>query len=130
MQNAKISSFLTPALMMVSLIAGGAIAGETQPSIPARFQGLWMSNLKQCSFLSDTQLKITAKELHFYESHGSVRSIKIKGKSDLYLIADFSGEGEKWQQSLRFRLSSDQKRLTDITDKTPFIRYRCPIRKK
>ncbi|MEB3309847.1 MAG: hypothetical protein VKJ02_06405 [Snowella sp.] len=130
MQNTKIFISLSQVLMTVFLLAGSAIAGETHKSIPARFQGLWMENLKQCGSLDDTQLKITAKELHFYESHGSVRSIKTEGKLELHVVADFSGEGEKWQQSLRFRLSKDQKRLTDITDNPPLVRYRCPIRKK
>lgn len=129
MQNVKILSSLTQLLIIVSLFAGSAIAGETHQSIPTRFQGLWMGNLKQCGSLNDTKLEITAKELHFYESHGSVRSIRTEGKSELSLVADFSGEGEKWRQSLRFRLSSDQKRLTDITDNPPFVRYRCPQKK-
>jgi hypothetical protein len=98
-------------------------AGQT---IPARFQGQWVENLRDCGKLSDTNLKISANRVDFWESFGTVRSVKAQGNSDLYVTAQFSGEGETWTDSLRFRLSNNQKALTAIYDDgSQFTRYRC-----
>ena len=95
-------------------------------SIPARFHGKWAENLRNCGKLDDTNFKISANRVDFWESFGSVRSVKLQGTSDLYIMAQFSGEGEIWTDSLHFRLSKNQKALTIINnDGSQFTRYRC-----
>lgn len=42
------------------------------------------------------------------------------------LIAELSGEGERWLSLAHFRLSDDQKTLTDLTRDPETVRYRCP----
>jgi hypothetical protein len=98
-------------------------SGQT---IPARFQGQWVGNLGDCGKLSDTNLKISANRVDFWESFGTVRSVKTQGTSDLYVTANFSSEGENYSETVHFRLSNNQKALTTIGDDgSQFTRYRC-----
>jgi hypothetical protein len=110
--------------------AGAAIAAEQQASVPARFQGEWISNLKNCGTnLDDSKLTISAERIRFYESRGSIKAVVTQGESDLALITELSGEGDIWLAYNHFRLSPDLKSLTDVTDATgesKLVRYRCP----
>jgi hypothetical protein len=90
--------------------AGAAIAAESQPSVPARFQGEWISNLKHCgTTLDESRLTIGAERIRFHESGGAIKAVVTQGDSDLALIVELSGEGETWLAYNHFRLSGDQK---------------------
>jgi hypothetical protein len=107
--------------------AGAATAAEQHPSVPARFQGEWSSDLKHCgNTVDDSRLTISAERIRFYESGGSIKAVVTQGEFDLALITELSGEGETWLAYNHFHLSPDQKSLTDVTDDSKFVRYRCP----
>jgi hypothetical protein len=94
---------------------------------PGRFQGKWNSNLKDCGTnLNDSQLTISAERIRFHENGGSIKAVVTQGEFDLALITELSGEGETWLAYDHFRLSDDQKSLTDVTDGSKLVRYRCP----
>jgi hypothetical protein len=117
-------ALLSLALLLASS-AGAATAAEQHPSVPARFQGEWTSNLKDCGTnVNDSQLTISAERIRFHENGGSIKAVVTQGEFDLALITELSGEGETWLA--HFRLSDDQKSLTDVTDGSKLVRYRCP----
>lgn len=99
-----------------------------QQTIPAQFLGKWDFDLESCnSPVSEGRLIMSADRVEFYESGGLVQKVVTHGNSDLELSIELSGEGETWTSDNYFRLSDDQKSLTDITNGEPgFVRYRCP----
>ncbi len=114
--------------LILMLTTGIATAAPQQQTIPAQFRGKWDWDLESCSSrASEGKLIISADRVEFYESEGSVRSVVAHGNSDLELSIELSGEGETWISDKYFRLSDDQKSLTDLTNGKPgFVRYRCP----
>jgi len=114
------------------LSGGSASAAEQQREIPARFLGEWNAKLKDCGTdRNDSRLRITADHIRFHESGGPVRAVVTQGESDLALIEELSGEGSSWLSYTHFRLSADQKSLTDVTDNdSGLVRYRCPKNSK
>jgi hypothetical protein len=111
------------------LTTGTATAAAQQQTIPAQFQGKWDLDLESCNspVRPEGRLDISADRVRFYESGGSVRSVVTHSNSDIELSIELSGEGETWISDTYFRLSDDQKSLTDITNGEPgFVRYRCP----
>lgn len=112
-----------------ALVLGGgaASASELQTTVPARFQGEWAGSLKTCGAVGDdSRLTIDAGQIRFYESRGAIKAVVTQGESELALIAELSGEGERWLSLGHFRLSADQKTLTDVTSDPEMVRYRCP----
>lgn len=114
--------------LILMLTTGTVTAEDQQQTIPEPFRGKWDFNLESCSSRgSEGRLIISAGRVEFYESIGSVRSVVTHGNSDLELTMELSGEGETWISNYYFRLSDDQKSLTDLTNGNPgFVRYRCP----
>jgi len=114
------------------LSAGSASAAEQQREIPARFLGEWNAKLKDCGTdRNDSRLRITADHIRFHESGGPVRAVVTQGEFDLALIEELSGEGSSWLSYTHFKLSADQKSLTDVTDNdSGLVRYRCPNNSK
>ena len=96
-------------------------------TVPAAFIGKWDSGPKPCgySYRSDMQLDVTATELTFFESGGSVKSVKVNGPNDIVAEVAMSGEGEEWKKSLHMVLSEDGKALT-LDDGKMGARVRCP----
>ena len=119
-------ALLSRALALASS-AGAATAAEHHASVPARFQGEWSSDLKRCgTSFDDSRLTIDSERIRFDESGGSIKAVVTQGEFDLALITELSGEGETWLAYNHFHLSADQKSLTDLTDDSKFVRYRCP----
>jgi hypothetical protein len=117
---------LLPALgLAVALVAPCAAVAEQQNAVPARFQGEWAASLAQCGKDSESRLVIGAAQIRFYESEGTIKAVVTRGERELALIAELSGEGETWLDFSHFRLSADQKTLTDITGERAFVRHRC-----
>ena len=109
----------------LTFVTGSVTAAEQQQSIPARFHGEW-NILEYCGTNSDSQLRISANRIDFYESGGPVRAVVTQGEFDLALIAELSGEGETWLSYSFFRLSEDGSSLTAISRGRPdFVRNRC-----
>jgi len=113
--------------IMLLLAAGGAIAADLQRTVPPRFQGEWNSNLVDCGTgLNDSRLRISANRIRFYESGGPTKAVVTEGEFDLALISELSGEGQTWLSYNLFRLSADHTYLTDVSNDSTLVRYRCP----
>ena len=108
-----------------------APAAERRETVPARFVGEWVADLKRCGTdRDDSRLRLDADRVRFHESGGPIRAVVARGESEIALIAELSGEGETWLACHRFRLSADRERLIDATGEAEFARYRCPKRAK
>jgi|SRR5690349_20934713 hypothetical protein len=107
-------------------IASPVLAATLSQKVPAPFQGRWNADPKYCGE-GESQLEILANEIVFYENSGPIRAVVAKGKYEVALIAELSGEEEEPFLDVRhFRLSKDQKELSDITRDPPYVRHRCP----
>lgn len=94
-------------------------------SIPAAFHGVFDSSAQACGRPGDGRLTVTAVELRFHESIGSVRSVIAQSPGLIRVEADYQGEGEQWRNSHALRLSGDGSKLTVSGDGTSFERVRC-----
>ena|SRR6266480_3064028 len=101
------------------------VAAELSPKVPTEFQGRWNADLKNCG-RGESRLEIRANTITFYESSGPIRAIVTQGKNEMALIAELSGEEGKYLSLRHFKLSKDQKELTDVSGDSPFVRRRCP----
>ncbi|NJO56639.1 MAG: hypothetical protein HC834_10260 [Rhodospirillales bacterium] len=110
------------------LAATGAGAAERLDAIPDRFLGEWRAVSNACADpAGETWMRISSDRIAFYESEGPVIAVVADGKETLTVTIELSGEGEVWELSRRFRLSEDQKILSDISeDSDGFDRHRCP----
>lgn len=85
-----------------------AVAGDGTDAamIPARFQGTWDYIEGTCSPESDMFIEVSAREMMFYESVGSVKTVTLEDADAVVTLA-MIGEGETWEQSTRLALESD-----------------------
>lgn len=114
-------------LLLLALVAGVGTAAERQQAVPSRFLGEWNSNPKDCGTgLNDSRLRISKDRVRFYESGGPIRAVVTEGEFGLALITELSGEGKRWLTYHHFRLSADHSYMTDVTNDSKFVRYRCP----
>jgi hypothetical protein len=104
------------------------VALPAQDNIPPTFRGEWNFRLQDCGGLeNDGRLVVTGRRLEFHEGSGEVVSVNGQGDS-LIVKAAMSGEGEAWDETYRFQLSSDGQALDQRiapTDKG-VRRLRCP----
>jgi hypothetical protein len=96
-----------------------------EAAIPAAFHGIYDSSVEACGRPSDGRLTVTALELRFHESIGSVRAVTPESSGPVRVEADYQGEGEKWRNSHELRLSGDGSKLTISGDGASFERVRC-----
>lgn len=94
-------------------------------SIPAVFHGVYDGSTEACGRPSDGRLAVTANELRFHESIGSVREVTLESADLIRVEADYQGEGEAWRNSHALRLSKDGAKLRISGDGTSFDRVRC-----
>ncbi len=111
--------------------SGSPAAAPAEPkrigdAIPAAFHGVYDGSAEACGRPSDGRLAVTARELRFHESIGSVRAVTSESAARIRVEADYQGEGEKWRNSHQLRLSGDGSKLTISGDGTSFDRVRCP----
>jgi hypothetical protein len=92
--------------------------------IPEAFQGDYDETEESCGKPGDMKLAVTAGELKFHESIGTVRRVRVEAPNRIEVMADYQGEGESWQ-NLR-TLELDGKRLTISGEGTEIVRVRCP----
>ncbi len=98
-------------------------------TIPLEFQGRWATELKNCNTNHENNLTISDREIEYWESRGPILAATKKAENELVLIAELSGEGEKWSSFRHYILSDDKSELTDITHlmvKDKPVRVRCP----
>ncbi len=73
-------------------------------------------------------LKIEADRITYWESDGPIKAVVVRGKYEIALIAELSGEGETRLSTAHFKLSPEKNMLIDMSDpEIEFIRYRCPL---
>lgn len=116
-------------LCLFILVAGSVNAGaaERRTVIPAGFQGEWNIVKRDCgTSRNDSGLRIAGKLIQQFESRGKVLSVVTRGKRELAVILESSGEGETWLETQHYRLSANGKELTDARSEAAPVRYRCP----
>jgi hypothetical protein len=106
------------------LTAAPAVARDI---IPEAFRGVWNADgICRKGEPDDSKLTITARELRYYESGGSVISVAVRDTRKIAVKAKFGGEGETWIDTEEFRLSPNGDSLTAIfRNGTSFMRRRC-----
>jgi hypothetical protein len=101
---------------------------EQWDSVPAAYHGVFDGSPEACARTSDQRLTVSAGELRFYESVGTVRSVGFGGSGALAVEADYEGEGERWRNLRILSLSEAGSRLTIKGDGASLDRIRCPKR--
>ena len=115
--------------LLILLFTNTATCAVRQNTVPIRFVGEWNTNLQECGTdLNDSRLRISSNKIRFHESGGPIRAIVTQGDFELVLITELSGEGETWLASNHFRLSADHTYLTDVSNGSTMVRYRCPAK--
>jgi hypothetical protein len=119
-------------LVLAALLgaAPAAHAAERLAQIPAAFQGRWMAQLRQCQAgpTDESWLRIEAGRLSFYESSGPVLAVVARGRDEIAVITELSGEGSTWLHPLRLRLDATGQRLAieTVGVEGAMVRMRCP----
>lgn len=98
----------------------------TARTIPAAMLGVYDASLEACGTSSDARLTVSANELRFHESIGTVRKVTATGADAVTVEADYQGEGESWQNARELRLGDGGASLTVSGDGTGLVRVRCP----
>ena len=108
--------------------AAGLAQAQGKAEVPGGFVGTWKASLQYCrSQDDDSVLKITRRELHYFEAGGAVVKVSGKGPHDTTLQVRMQDEtGAAYPLSVRLSLSADGKRLTEHTAMGDTERYRCP----
>jgi hypothetical protein len=92
--------------------------------IPARFQGEWQRDRGRCGNADESRLLIGPESIRFHESVGTLQALHAdEGRLDVALR--LRGEGQAWEATYRFVLSSDGSRLTDLSSGNGLVRLRC-----
>lgn len=114
--------------LLVGLGAAPQSSHADERVIPAAFQGEWNERVEDCGTgNNDSRLRISSREVRFYESGGRVRGAFLHGPYELIIVLDMSGEGQTWMASHHFILASDGSYLSAKSDDgSLFTRYRCP----
>ncbi|GEM_PF-1882598 len=94
--------------------------------IPTSFHGEWNRQFEDCgSGRNDTRLRIGADRVQFYESTAYVQSVERITPQEIRVDLRFSGEGDFWDRTYRYRLSNNRQALIDLTGERELRRYRC-----
>jgi hypothetical protein len=122
-ESASVSSEAAPVVVSSAAPVSLAAAAAT---LPAAFVGKWDAPPKPCSteYRAEMQLDITATELSFFESGGTVKNVKVNSPTDVVAEVSMSGEGETWQKSMHMVLTDNGNTLT-IDEGRTGIRVRC-----
>ena len=108
------------------LTTAGAPAAT--PLVPEAVVGEWRHDTTDCrSDTDDSVLMITQTEVRFWASAGPITAVTRHATGEISITARVSEQGETSLATWRFRLSSDNMALADVTDPVgePFVRRRC-----
>jgi hypothetical protein len=126
---------LSAAALLLTATALGAAplcAAERLERIPPAFHGLWMAEPRHCSARAtdESWLRIEAERISFYESTGPVLAVVGRGRDEVGLITELSGEGSTWLHMVRLKLDGTGNRLAIATVgvEGASSRVRCPDR--
>lgn len=95
-------------------------------AIPAAYHGVYEGSLEACARPSVERLTVSARELRFHESVGSVRSVAFGGTGAIAVEADYEGEGERWRSLRILSLAENGAKLTVKGEGASLDRVRCP----
>jgi hypothetical protein len=105
-------------------------------AIPDRFHGVWDAETGTCDPSSDLQIEISAGQIGFYESLGTVAGVTAGVSGPAAIDLRMEGEGESWSITLILALTGAgaDERLTaqqrggdeDLPPPPPLILKRCP----
>lgn len=120
-------------LLTTSLIGATPLStAERLGRIPPAFHGLWMAESRHCHARAtdESWLRIEADRISFYESSGPVLAVVGRGRDEIGLITELSGEGSTWLHLLRLRLDSTGNGLAmeAVGLEGAATRVRCPDR--
>lgn len=105
--------------------AGGA--PDAAGSLPVAFRGKWTGKGQDCADArSDMLLTVSARELRFYESVGTITGVEGGGPGAVIVTAKYEGEGQSWTQRQKLTLSADGDSLTILNQGVTTTRKRCP----
>ncbi len=96
---------------------------------PGGYQGRWAAATAQCADENDPQImSLQGKLVKFHESIGTMTSGKRTTSRTMEADFEFLADGEKWNKSIAFELSTDGKSLTrnDKEDGTSYEYVQCP----
>jgi hypothetical protein len=119
---------------VLGLLAQTALVGSTPLfELPREFWGEYNENLTDCGTgNNDSRLRVSWNTVHFYESTGEIEKLLRQPDGSIVVVAQHSGEGQKWQSVYQLRLSKDAQVLTVIHPQTAEMeqlstdRRRCP----
>jgi hypothetical protein len=126
------------ALLTLPLCTASAMA-QPYAGIPAKFHGRYYASLALCNKAqpdSDMHLLISATNMGFYASKGTVKSVLTNKDGSITVLAAYEGEGESWHDMDRLSLSADGKTLTVTSpaetelEQMDINRVRCPEKVK
>ena len=95
-------------------------------AIPPAFRGVYDATREACGQPSEYRLTVSARELRFHESIGTVRSVAVDAPDAIRINADYQGEGERWSNVRDLRLTDGGATLTMTGEGTELRRVRCP----
>lgn len=113
------------------VIANEAAAQPPQvkfTSFPKQFWGNWSQRPERCGGdEDDSMLEITPRSIRAWEASGGVESVTLQNPLTIDVAAKFSGEGEQWETTSTYALSSTrQKMLVSTRNAQPVWYHRCP----
>jgi hypothetical protein len=114
---------------ILCLSASGQVWGTDRVVfIPRPFTGEWDAVVAACaSREGDGHLTISARNVSLYESGGAVRSVRVQGPRGILVVADMSGEGERWVEPLELQLSKDSNSLSLVMQGQRLVYHRCAV---
>ena len=118
-------------LAALALLPITVAAADLVQAVPSQFIGEWNASVADCGTgLNDSALRISKKQIKYYESDGPIKAVVSHGRYEIALILELSGEGATWISTEHFELSQDGDTLTSINQPGEgFVRYRCPSKK-
>jgi hypothetical protein len=98
-------------------------------TIPVQFLGVWDAEAGTCEPSSDMRLEISEDSITFYESAGTVQTVREDEGTTMVTLA-MEGEGERWTQTYGLRFFDAGTSLMVIHPEHPeeaeqYIRKRC-----
>ena len=113
-----------------------AVARDTPLEItitqfPKAYFGRWGMTANDCAWgASDAKglLSIQGSLVKFYESTGMMRNGKRETLNSVSSDFDMTGEGQKWQTHVRYRLAENRQQLVrqDTGEPNEYVYMRCP----
>jgi hypothetical protein len=119
-------------IAVLLLLPATVTAADVVPAVPDQFVGEWNARLADCGTgENDSALRIRKKQIEYYESDGPIKAVVSRGRYEIALILELSGEGQTWITTEHFKLSPGGEKLTSVNQPGDgFVRYRCASKQK